>query len=82
MRTIVIDTDGDLSFLYHDDLQPIMLTLGEATIKRASMVEPTDDGLWTADMGPSDGPVLGPFVTRAEALDAEEDWLHRNVLGA
>jgi hypothetical protein len=43
-------------------------------------VEPTDDGKWTADMAPSDGPILGPFVTRAEALDAESDWLHEHVL--
>lgn len=30
---------------------------------------------WTADMRPSDGPVLGPFKTRQAALDAERCWL-------
>ena len=53
-------------------------------IKRASHVEPitTPDGSvkWQADMGPVGGPVLAPFNTRQEALDAERVWLKENIL--
>lgn len=35
---------------------------------------------WFADMLPSSGPILGPFVTRQEALDAEVAWLHEQQL--
>ncbi len=45
-------------------------------ITRASFVEPGKGG-WTADMGPSAGPVLGPFGLRSEALRAERQWLRR-----
>ena len=38
-------------------------------------VEPDRDGFWWADMGPSGGPVLGPFRSRSEALAAEMGWL-------
>ena len=30
---------------------------------------------WWDDMGPSGGPVLGPFGTRGEAIEAETGWL-------
>jgi len=30
---------------------------------------------WWADMSPVDGPVLGPFTTRDDALKAETEWL-------
>ena len=38
-------------------------------------IEPDRDGCIGADMGPSDGPVLGPFKSRSEALGAERGWL-------
>lgn len=53
--------------------------LGKSKIKRASHVEPTKDGEWTADMSPSGGPVLGPFGKRSEALRAEIAWLKNNL---
>lgn len=34
--------------------------------------------IWWADLLPSNGPVLGPFNTRTEALDAEVAWLREN----
>lgn len=78
-RTIVIDKrTGTTRFLYDDGLASL-LTQGEATVRRASHVEPADPGDpsqgWTADMAPSGGPVLGPFPTRQAALDAEAVWL-------
>lgn len=69
-----ISPEGQLAFLWDDRLQAL-LSLGEARIRRASHVEPTPDGRWTADLGPSGGPVLGPFRLRQEALEAERRWL-------
>lgn len=76
---ITID-NGHLRFV-HDDALVDLLALGEARIARASHVEPTADAQWTADMAPSDGPVLGPFKLRSEALAAERAWLseHRGL---
>lgn len=74
---INITTDGELRFIYADDLQPL-LGLGQATVRRASHVEPTDEGSWTADLSPTEGPQLGPFTLRSEALNAEFTWLTQN----
>jgi hypothetical protein len=49
--------------------------IGTLKITRASHVEPDAEGYWWADMGPSRGPVLGPFTSRSEALGAEREWL-------
>ena len=35
------------------------------------------DGAWTADLSPVNGPVLGPYTRRSEALAAEIAWLER-----
>jgi hypothetical protein len=43
-------------------------------------VEPDTVGRWLADMAPVDGPVLGPFDRRSEALAAEREWLEQNWL--
>lgn len=72
--SIFVRPDGAIEFLYEDGLRPL-LELGPATITRASHVEPTPDGWWTADLAPRGGPVLGPFTLRQEALDAERAWL-------
>ena len=37
-------------------------------------------GGWWSDLLVSGGPVLGPFPTRAEALQAEVDWINANIL--
>jgi hypothetical protein len=71
---------SQMAFIYTDDLVDL-LDEGVATIKRVSHVEPSPipgGGIgWTADMSPVDGKVLGPFVTRQEALDTEVAWLKR-----
>jgi hypothetical protein len=69
-----IRPDGAVRFVYDDALRDL-LALGQSSIRRASHVEPSRDGRWTADLGPMQGPVLGPFETRAAALDAERAWL-------
>jgi hypothetical protein len=78
MVSMTIDQTGTLRFIYHDDLQPL-LTLGKPAVRRVSHVEPTEDGRWTADLSPVDGPVLGPFTLRKEALTAEMRWLEENT---
>jgi hypothetical protein len=81
-KIITIHPDGTAQFI-HDDRLNGLLHQGESHIKRASFVEPGDpskgqDPLkWYA--GIVTGPVLGPFVTRQEALDAEVAWLNENL---
>lgn len=72
--TLLIDNAGALEFIYADDLRPL-LDLGHAAITRASFVEPTRDGHWTADLSPVGGPLLGPFLLRDQALREERTWL-------
>ncbi|MBL8794615.1 MAG: hypothetical protein JNM56_11980, partial [Planctomycetia bacterium] len=54
--------------------------LGLIAIRRASHVEPAAEGSWFADLSPVDGPVLGPFRLRSEALAAERRWLEDHWL--
>ena len=81
MSTLKINTDGTLAFVYNDKLRAL-LDEGDATIQRASHVEPTVEGKWTADLTPVSGPVLGPFTTRGEALKKEVDWLELNYISS
>ena len=74
-----IAPDGTLRFLWDDSLAPL-LHLGEASLQRASYVEPSGNA-WVADMTPVGGSVLGPFALRREALQAEHDWLRQHGLG-
>lgn len=67
--------NGVMEFIYSDELVDLLDT-GVASVARASHVEPAPGGGWTADMAPSNGPVLGPFRTRQEALAKEVAWLH------
>jgi hypothetical protein len=74
--TFLVTDDGEVQFVHSDDAVEVAEVLGGAnTITRASCVEPTPDGRWTADMAPSGGPVLGPFTTRTAALAEEREWL-------
>lgn len=75
MCTIAVRPNGDIQFIYTDELLPLMAE-GVAVVQRASHVEPSGTGGWSADLGPVLGPTLGPFPTRAAALDAEVTWLN------
>lgn len=70
---LVVDAGGDVRCIYDEVLD--LREIGTLKITRASHVEPDRDGFWWADMGPSGGPVLGPFRNRTEALGAEREWL-------
>jgi hypothetical protein len=77
---VKISKGGKITFIYSDDLQPLMKT-GKATIKRASHVEPIESGEWIADMSPiQQGVILGPFSKRQKAIDAEIFWLQEEIM--
>lgn len=75
---ILILPDGTAKCLYGEELD--LAALEQLEILRGSYVEPTMDGQWTADMSPSDGPLLGPFPSRSAALRAEQIWLEQHWL--
>lgn len=76
---IHIDPGGTIRAIYDETLE--LAALGPLSIRRVSHVEPTTDGRWTADLSPVNGPMLGPFNHRSEALRAELAWLHEHWLG-
>lgn len=73
--------DGCLVKYIYNELLDLSDISPETNIARASHVEPTAAGQWTADMAPSGGPVLGPFQKRSEALAAEVEWLREKMCG-
>jgi len=74
---VVIDPTGTVTTLYTELFH--LAALGAQNITRASHVEPDADGHWFAHI--LDGPTLGPFPRRSDALTAEVAWLteHRLV---
>ena len=75
---LVVGADGTARCIYDEALD--LRALGKLQITRASHVEPDAEGYWSADMGPSGGPVLGPFRSRKDALGAEREWLLRPTI--
>ena len=71
---IVIKPSGVFISIYSDTFD--YGEFGKPQIRRASHVEPDDAGHWFADMSPVDGPKLGPFNKRNEAVDAELEFLN------
>ena len=74
---LVVGVDGMARCIYDEALD--LREIGKLQITRASHVEPDADGYWWADMGPVEGPVLGPFRNRTEALAAERGWLNQRM---
>jgi hypothetical protein len=68
-----IDPDGTVRCVYAEAID--LRTLGTPSIRRAGHVEPDEQGQWWADLLPVRGPRLGPFPSRALALEAESTWL-------
>ncbi len=75
---LVITPEGTIRCLYGETLE--LSSLGRLEIARGSHVEPTTDGQWTADLSPVNGPLLGPFAQRSQALEAERNWLEQHWL--
>ena len=65
---IVIRPNGVFFGVYSDSFD--YSEFGRPRIRRASHVEPDEAGHWFADLSPVDGPKLGPFDKRNEAIDA------------
>ena len=78
-RILKINCEAEVSAIYGDDLAGLIEQAETVSITRASHVEPTTDGQWTADLSPVGGPVLGPFALRQTALDEEVAWLKLNL---
>jgi hypothetical protein len=74
---LVVGRDGGVRCIYDEALD--LREIGKLQITRASHVEPDAEGYWWADMGPSGGPVLGPYGSRSEALGAERGWLEQRL---
>lgn len=82
MATLFVSNSGEIKGIY-DETFSSLYSQGNLEIKRASHVEPCvidSATMWEADMSPSGGPVLGPFLLRSEALAAEVKWLNENIL--
>ena len=75
---LVIRSDGVVGCIYDESFD--LHTLGALSITRSSAVEPDDFGHWTADLAVVDGPKIGPFDHRSEALAAERRWLEDHWL--
>lgn len=74
---IRFDRQGNGICIYMETID--LAQLGNLSIRRASHVEPDAHGHWWADLSPVNGPRLGPFLKRSDALDAEVDWLHSTI---
>jgi hypothetical protein len=70
---VFISPLGTVHSVYDEALD--LRRLGPVSIRRASTVEPDASGQWWADLGPVNGPRLGPFPLRSDALAAERTWL-------
>ncbi len=75
---LVVEPDGVLRCIYSEEID--LAALGNPVIRRASHVEPTTDGQWTADLSPVGGPTLTACPNRSQALAAELRWLEEHWL--
>jgi hypothetical protein len=71
---LIVKPGGRIVTIYTDEVD--YNKFGKPTVRRASHVEPDANGQWYADMSPVNGPQLGPFPKRSDALDAEMAWLN------
>lgn len=77
-HTLVIDSDGSARFVYDDSLR-FVFECGIPRIRRASHVEPCAGSFWSVDLSPFGGGILGPFVHRRDALEAEAAWINSRL---
>ena len=75
---LFVKPNGSVTCLYGEELD--LSTIGRLRIRRASHVEPDERGHWHANLAPVNGPRIGPFAKRSEALAAEVSWLEANHL--
>jgi hypothetical protein len=75
---LLVTPAGEVRCVYCEELD--VLALGVAEVRRASSVEPDQQGGWWADLSPVSGPKLGPFRLRSQALADEQRWLGQHWL--
>jgi hypothetical protein len=75
---LAVGPGGTVRAIYSEEID--LAAIGRPAIARASHVGPDTAGLWLADLTPMDGPVLGPYPRRSEALAAERAWLEAHWL--
>ncbi len=75
-----VQSNGQIRCVYDETIE--LSTLGELSIQRGSHVEPDAHGRWSVDLSPVNGPSLGPFRLRSQALEAEHQWLVLHWLNA
>lgn len=75
---LLINSTGGIRCVYDESID--LSSIGQLSIRRGSHVEPTPNGQWTVDLSPVNGPMLGPFATRSDALTAEVTWLRDHWL--
>jgi hypothetical protein len=74
-----IEPGGRVVCLYAEAID--LAALGAVSVRRASFVEPDGSGRWWADLAPLDGPRLGPYRRRSDALRAEVAWAEEHFFG-
>jgi hypothetical protein len=72
-----VEADGVAHCIYDETLDLGALVKLQTT--RASHVEPDAEGSWWADMGPSGGPMLGPYGSRSEAEGGFSRYFFRHL---
>ena len=77
---MLISPVGNARLIYSEEIE--LASLGAVSIQRGSHVEPIAGGRWEVDLSPVNGPKLGPFITRTQAIHEEVTWLTRNWLCA
>lgn len=77
---LLIHPGGEVRCIYGEAID--LHVLGQPHIRRASHVEPDEQGRWWADLAPVGGPRPGPFRRRTQALEAEQEWLSEHWLTA
>lgn len=73
---ISFNSDGTVQSIYNEEME--LDSLGINNIKRASHVEP-EGNMWYVDLSPIDGPQLGPFNKRSEALKEEHKYINEQL---
>ena len=79
---IKINNDGSISHLYNETLLNILNedNIKSTVSKRASNVEPENDGTWSVDLTKSNGIKHYGFKNRSTAIKFEIDWLDKFVI--
>ena len=75
---LIVQTDATVRCPYSEELD--LAQLGSLAVRRGSRVEPDARGRWLAALSPVDGPLLGPYAVRSQALQAERRWLEAHRL--